>query len=170
MKQVAVGLVWLALGVAWANAGYESISPPGERGRQRMTTSETASGIVNRAAWTGGIVLADGTEIKLENAGGHFLPVRLESGIQCRMWVAGPGLVPGRSVVLFTRCGGFINGSVKDAVTVGADGCLRFNYQNGVFGSQPIQAALMGNTATLLTVNATKNSQNPPEEEAHETK
>lgn len=123
-----------------------------------MAKSEHASGIVNRAAWTGGIVLADGKERTLENAGGHFLPIGLKSGIKCRMWVAGPGLVPGRSVVLFTMCGGLINGSVKDEVVVGEDGCLRFDYQNGTFGPQPIQATLMGSTATLLTVNATKNS------------
>ena len=169
MKQVAVGLVWLALGSVWANAGYESISPPEARGRQHMAKSEHASEIVNRAAWTGGNVLGDGKEMKMENAGGHFLPIRLEAGIKCRMWVEGPGLVPGRSVVLFTMCGGFINGSVKDEVTVGEDGCLRFDYQNGTFGSQPIQATLMGNTATLLTVNATKNSPDPMEGEPNET-
>ena len=134
-----------------------------------MAKSEHASEIVNRAAWTGGIVLADGKEMTLENAGEYFLPIRLESGIKCQMWIAGPGLVPNRSVVLFTMCGGFINGKVNDKVVVGKDGHLRFEYQNGTFGFQPVQATLMGNTATLLTVYATKNSPDPTEGKPNET-
>ena len=158
MKNVAIGLLALAWGVSGAHAGYESVPAPKAAKDQAKAKGGEVPGIVNRAAWTGGIVLANGKEITLENAGGYFLPIRLESGIKCQMWIAGPGLVPNRSVVLFTMCGGFINGKVNDKVEVGKDGLLRFDYQNGTFGPQPIQATLMGSTATLLTVNATKNS------------
>lgn len=169
MKNVAIGLLALAWGVSGAHAGYESVPAPKTAKGQAKAKGGEVSGIVDRAAWTGGIVLADGKEMTMENAGEYFLPIRLESGIKCQMWIAGPGLVPNRSVVLFTMCGGFINGKVNDKVVVGKDGHLRFEYQNGTFGFQPVQATLMGNTATLLTVYATKNSPDPTEGKPNET-
>ena len=158
MRRIAMVVAGLVLNAIWVYAGYESIPPPEVRGRQNVVKGERASVQVRRAGWGGGVVFADGTERGLENAGGHFLPITLEAGIQCRMWMAGPGLIPGRRVLLFTQCGGLINGRVMDDVAVGEDGFLRFDYQNGQLGSQPIQATLLGNTATLLLVNAVQNN------------
>ena len=152
MKNTAIGLLVLALGASGAHAGYESVSAPKAARVQAKAKSGEAAGIVDRAVWKGGMVLADGREIVLENAGGYFLPIELKPGIQCKMWFSGAGLVPGRSVTLFTMHGGLINGKVQDEIAVGEDACLRFEYRNGTFGAQPIQATIFGNTATLLSV------------------
>ena len=152
MKKMAVGLLALALGIFEVNAGYESVSTPKAARVQAKAKSGEVAGIVDRAVWKGGMVLADGSEIVLKNAGGYFLPIELKPGIQCKMWFSGAGLVPGRAVKLFTMHGGLINGKVQDEIAVGEDACLRFEYRNGTFGAQPIQATIFGNTATLLSV------------------
>lgn len=154
MKKMAVGLLALALGIFGVNAGYESVSAPKAARVQAKAKGGEVAGIVDRAVWKGGMVLADGREIVLENAGGYFLPIELKPGIKCKMWFSGAGLVPGRPVTLFTMHGGLINGKVQDEVAVGEDACLRFEYRNGTFGAQPIQATIFGNTATLMTVKA----------------
>ena len=154
MKRMIVGLTVLVLGMAGAQAGYKSGSAPVAEKGKLITASSEGSGIVDRAAWKGGVVLTDGEEIALQNAGGYFLPIELEAGVQGKIWVSGAGLVPGRMVELFTMNGGLINGKVKDEIVVGEDACLRFEYRNGTFGAQPINATIFGNTATLLTVMA----------------
>lgn len=154
MKKMAIGLLALAFGMAGAQAGYKSWSLPAEEHGKLTATPNDVSGIVDRAAWQGCVVLADGEEIALQNAGGYFLPIELEAGIQGKIWISGAGLVPGRTVALFTMHGGLINGKVKDEIVVGDDACLRFEYRNGTFGAQPIQATIFGNTAALMTVKA----------------
>lgn len=152
MKMVAIGLLALVLGMAGAQAGYESGSAPAAEKGKLKTTSSEGSGIVDRAAWKGGVVLADGAAIALQNAGGYFLPIELEPNTKCRVWLAGPGLIPGRKVTLFTRHGGFINGKVLDEVTVEDDGRLWFDFLNGNLGSQPIHATILGVTAPIMSV------------------
>lgn len=168
MKSMAIGLMVLVLGVSGSYAGYESGSAPKVARTQSKVKSGEVSGIVDRATWKGGVVLADGSEIVLKNAGGYFLPIELRSGVQGKMWFSGAGLLPGRTVVLFTMHGGLINGKVKDEIVVGEDACARFEYQNGTFGAQPIQAAIFGNTATLLTVVAKNAESSSKEGDANE--
>lgn len=154
MKNMAIGLLALMLGASGANAGYERVSAPKAAMVQAKAKSGEVAGIVDRSDWKGGMALADGREIVLENAGGYFLPIELQPGIQGEMWFSGAGLVAGRPVTLFTLNGGLINGKVKVEVVVGEDNCLRFKYRNGKFGAQPIHATIYGNTTTLLSVMA----------------
>lgn len=168
MKKITIGLLALVFGMAGAQAGYKSGSLPVKEKGKLTTTPSEGSDIVDRAAWKGGVVLADGSEIALQNAGGYFLPIELVASVEGIIWVSGAGLVPGRTVVLFTMHGGLINGKVKDEIVVGDDACLRFEYKNGTFGAQPIQATIFGNTATLLTVVAKSVESDAMKGDAHE--
>lgn len=152
MKKMAIGLLALVFGMAGAQAGYKSGSAPAKENGKLKTAPNEGSGIVDRAAWHGGVVLADGEEIALQNAGGYFLPIKLEPNSKCRIWLGGPGLISGRQVTLFTRHGGFINGKVLDSVMVGDDGRLWFDFLNGNLGSQPIHATILGVTAPIMSV------------------
>lgn len=154
MKNLAIGLLALAFGISGAYAGYESVPSPKAINVHAKVKSGEVSGIVDRTTWIGGVVLEDDTEIALKNAGGYFLSIELKPGVQCNMWFSGAGLVSGRSVTLFAMHGGLINGKVQEEVVVGDDNCLRFEYRNGTFGAQPIQAIIFGNTATLMSVKA----------------
>ena len=168
MKKMAIGLLALMIGTAGAQAGYKSGSAPVAENGKLKTTTSAGSDIVDRAAWKGGVVLADGSEIAMQNAGGYFLPIELVASVEGKIWVSGAGLVPGRTVVLFTMHGGLINGKVKDEIVVGEDACLRFEYKNGTFGAQPIQATIFGNTATLMTVMAKSVESDAMKGDAHE--
>lgn len=154
MRNMIIGLLALACCVSGAYAGYESVSSPKAMKVQAKASGEEVSGIVDRTTWTGGVVMEDGTEFALQNAGGYFLPIDLEPGVKCQLWFSGAGLVSGRQVALFTMNGGLINGMVMDSVVVGEDLRLQFEYRNGTLGAQPIQATIFGNTDTLLTVKA----------------
>lgn len=149
-----MGLLLLALGAGEVCAGYESVPAPKDVRKPNGQGSLVASSLVDRKAWVGGVVLADGREMVLENGGGYFLSIDLEPGAKCQMWFSGSGLVPGRPVTLLCLHGGAINGKIQDTVAVGEGGILRFEYANGTFGAQPIQASIFGNAETLLTVKA----------------
>ena len=110
--------------------------------------------VVDRAAWTGTATFPDGTTTALQNSNGHFLPLRMAPGASCTIAVSGPGLLPGRTVILSCSCGGLVEGAVSAEVAVDASGVLRFAYRSGTFGSQPIEATLMGQRRPLLTVHA----------------
>lgn len=153
-SKLAIWMGVFALATAAARAGYESIPAPASR---RAAAPETRGGIpavVDRAAWTGTATFPDGTTTALQNSNGHFLPLRMAPGASCTMAVSGPGLLPGRTVVLSCSCGGLVEGAVSAEVAVDASGVLRFAYRSGTFGSQPIEATLMGQRRPLLTVHA----------------
>ena len=154
-SKLAIWMGVLALATAAARAGYESIPAPDAR---RAATAPAARGgipaVVDRAAWTGTATFPDGTTTALQNSNGHFLPLRMAPGASCTMAVSGPGLLPGRTVVLSCSCGGLVEGAVSAEVVVDASGVLRFAYRSGTFGSQPIEATLMGQRRPLLTVHA----------------
>ncbi len=153
-SKLAIWMGVLALATAAARAGYESIPAPTSR---RAATPETRGGIpavVDRAAWTGTATFPDGTSMALQNSNGHFLPLNMAPGASCTMAVSGPGLLPGRTVILSCSCGGLVEGAVSAEVAVDASGVLRFAYRSGTFGSQPIEATLMGQRRPLLTVHA----------------
>ena len=158
MRNMIIGLLALACGVSGAYAGYESAPSPKAMKVQAKASGEEVSGIVDRTTWIGGVVMEDGTEFSLQNAGGYFLPIDLEPGVKCQLWFSGAGLIPGRPVTLFTRHGGFINEKVLDEVTVGEDNRLVFEYSNGSMGSQPIHATIFGTTATLMSVVAVESA------------
>ena len=167
MKKAFSG--WLSLGMVAvalsAQAAYEAV--PGQRGQ--AVASAARSSVSDRAAWRGSVELPDGSERALVNAGGHFLPLRLEAGAECTFAISGPGLVPGWTVVLSCSCGGLVEGGVVAEVAVGADGVLRFAFQNGTFGAQPVELSLMGDRRTLLAIHATPRpltrEDPPPEQE-----
>lgn len=153
-SKLAIWMGVLALATAAARAGYESIPAPVSR---RAAAPETRGGIpavVERAAWTGTATFPDGTSTALQNSNGHFLPLRMAAGTSCILAVSGPGLLPGRTVILSCSCGGLVEGAVSAEVAVDASGVLRFSYRSGTFGSQPIEATLMGQRRPLLTVHA----------------
>jgi len=163
-------LLTLALGASRVFAGYESVSAPKAERIYAAEKKGAVSEIVNRAEWRGGVVLPNGNEILLKNAGGYFLPIDLEPGVKCQMWFSGSGLVPGRQVTLFTMNGGGINGGVQKTIVVEKDARLRFDYQNGTFGAQPIHATIFGNTSSLLSVMAVKEQEHISEKEAFDEK
>ena len=146
---VWMGLVVLA-GVA--HAGYETL--PESRGRETAAKAAAKASVVDRTRWTGSMELADGSERALQNVSGRFLPIQLEAGETCAFAISGPGLLPGRTVVLSCSCGGFVEGALTAEVPVSADGVLRFSFRNGTFGAQPIEATLLGQRQTLLLVHA----------------
>ena len=166
MKKMAIGLLALVLGMAGAQAGYQSGSAPVAEKGTLITTSSGGPSIVDRATWQGGVLLADGEEMALVNKGGIFQSIELAPKIQCAMWFSGAGLVPGREVMLTTMNGGLINGKVMDRVAVSDDARLRFEYGNGARGAQPIQATIFGNMVTLVTVKVAKTSESSTKEGA----
>ena len=166
-SKLAIWMGVLALATAAARAGYESIPAPASR---RAAAPETRGGIpavVDRAAWTGTATFPDGTSMALQNSNGHFLPLNMAPGASCTMAVSGPGLLPGRTVILSCSCGGLVEGAVSAEVAVDASGVLRFAYRSGTFGSQPIETTLMGQRRPLLTVHAvqTRPATDPEEPE-----
>ncbi len=158
MKRVIIGLVVCVLGGSMAWGGYRNVDGELERGGDgmgvRRAEAPVASRVVAREEWRGGMVLGDGEEVALANNGGKFVAVRLPAGAKAKVWVAGPGLPAGREVVLTARCGGLLDGKVRANVVVDADGVLRFSYENGGFGAEPILATVQGQTETLLVVHA----------------
>ena len=146
---VWMGLVVLA-GVA--HAGYETL--PESRGQDSAAKAAAKASVVDRTRWTGSMELADASERVLQNVFGRFLPIQLEAGETCAFAISGPGLLPGRTVVLSCSCGGFVEGALTAEVPVSADGVLRFSFRNGTFGAQPIEATLLGQRQTLLLVHA----------------
>jgi hypothetical protein len=166
MKKVVMGLLALMIGAGGAWAGYQSAAAPVEENAERQSTSGEGSGMVERAQWQGGVRLADGSEMVLINKGGLFQSIELAPKIHCSMWFSGAGLAPGREVLLSTMNGGRINGQVIDRVVVGEDGYLRFEYDNGVRGVQPIQATIFGQMATLVSVKVAEGIESAQEEGA----
>ncbi|MBP5787957.1 MAG: hypothetical protein J6Y19_09115, partial [Kiritimatiellae bacterium] len=153
-KILSIGLA-AGLGMAAvAHAGYEAVAPASG---QRGGTADREPGVpsvTDRAAWQGSVELSGGVERGLVNAGGHFQPLQLEAGVECKFAVSGPGLVPGRTVVLSCSCGGLVEGGVVAETAVSDDGVLRFAFKNGTFGAQPVELSLLGDRRTLLLVHA----------------
>lgn len=147
---LAVGLGMAAV----AHAGYEAVSPSSAQRGGTAARDPGVFSVTDRAAWRGSVELPGGVERGLVNAGGRFQPLQLEAGAECKFAVSGPGLVPGRTVVLSCSCGGLVEGGVVAETAVGGDGVLRFAFQNGTFGAQPVELTLMGERRTLLLVHA----------------
>lgn len=155
MKKIL--LIGLAAGLgmaAVAHAGYEAVAPSSAQRGGTAAREPGVPAVTDRAAWRGSLELPGGVERGLVNAGGHFQPLELEAGAGCKFSVSGPGLVPGRTVVLSCSCGGLVEGGVVAETAVSDDGVLRFAFKNGTFGAQPVELSLLGERRTLLLVHA----------------
>ena len=147
---LAVGLGMAAV----AHAGYEAVAPSSAQRGGTAAREPGVFSVTDRAAWRGSVELPGGVERGLVNAGGRFPPLQLEAGAECKFAVSGPGLVPGRTVVLSCSCGGLVEGGVVAETAVPDDGVLRFAFKNGTFGAQPVELSLLGERRTLLLVHA----------------
>ena len=155
MKKIfSIGLA-AGLGMAAvAHAGYEAVAPSSAQRGGTAVREPGVPAVTDRAAWRGSVELPGGVEKGLVNAGGRFQPLELEAGAECNFAVSGPGLVPGRTVVLSCSCGGLVEGGVVAETAVPDDGVLRFAFKNGTFGAQPVELSLLGERRTLLLVHA----------------
>ena len=146
MKMAAIGLLALVLGMAGAQAGYESVSSPeAARTAQRKADS-------GKSSWSGYLTRADGSVVPLRYVGGRFGSVELQANETCKICLQGGSVRGGGMANIASTHGGGIRGQSRAEVQTTVDGQICFDYTIGTLGEHPVQVMVGGQKVTLVFI------------------